>query len=448
MSPIHEMLLTTFADQAAIAIENVRLFNETKEALERQTATAEILSVVAGSQSDVQPVFDAILRRAVDLCQARLATVFHYDGTLVHLAASHGLPAESQALKDRFPMPPHEGMASGRVILSKSIVRVDDALADMNYDRSFAEAGRWRRLLGVPMLREGRVLGAIVVAWPDPGATPDHQVGLLKTFADQAAIGIEKVGLFNEIQDKSRELENANRHKSEFLANMSHELRTPLNAIIGFSEVLSEQMFGEVNEKQLEYLKDIHSSGHHLLTLINDILDLSKIEAGRMELELSCFDLGLLLENTLTLVRERATRHGLTLNLDVGDGVDEWVADQRKVKQVVINLLSNAVKFTPPGGSVTLRARHVGEGDGAEAVEVAVIDTGVGIAPEEQGLVFEEFRQASGDYLRKSEGTGLGLSLAKRFVELHGGAMHVDSEVGKGSTFAFILPHRSLDALQ
>jgi signal transduction histidine kinase len=298
------------------------------------------------------------------------------------------------------------------------------------------------------MLREGRVLGAIVVAWPDPGATPEHQVGLLKTFADQAAIGIEKVGLFNEIQDKSRELEKANRHKSEFLANMSHELRTPLNAIIGFSEVLSEQMFGEVNEKQLEYLKDIHSSGHHLLTLINDILDLSKIEAGRMELELSQFDMGLLLENSLTLVRERATRHGLTLKLDVDDGVDEWVADQRKVKQVVINLLSNAVKFTPPGGSVTLRARHVGQGNGADAVEVAVVDTGVGIAPEEQQLVFEEFRQASGDYLRKSEGTGLGLSLAKRFVELHGGAMRVESELGKGSTFAFILPHRSLDAMQ
>jgi signal transduction histidine kinase len=345
-------------------------------------------------------------------------------------------------------MPPHAGTVSGRVILSKSIVRVDDAQSDPDYDRSFAEAGHWRRLLGVPMLREGRVLGAIVVSWPEAGATPEHQVGLLKTFADQAAIGIEKVGLFNEIQDKSRELEKANRHKSEFLANMSHELRTPLNAIIGFSEVLSEQMFGEVNEKQLEYLKDIHSSGHHLLSLINDILDLSKIEAGRMELELSGFDLQLLLENTLTLVRERATRHGLTLTLDVDDGIDEWVADQRKVKQVVINLLSNAVKFTPPGGSVTLRARRVGQANGADAVEVAVIDTGVGIAPAEQSLVFEEFRQASGDYLRKSEGTGLGLSLAKRFVELHGGAMRVESEVGKGSTFAFILPQRSLDALQ
>jgi signal transduction histidine kinase len=222
---------------------------------------------------------------------------------------------------------------------------------------------------------------------------------------------------------------------------MSHELRTPLNAIIGFSEVLNEQMFGDVNDKQLEYLRDIHSSGHHLLALINDILDLSKIEAGRMELELSCFDLGALLESAQMLIRERASRHGLALALEVEPDIGEWVADERKVKQVVINLLSNAVKFTPEGGSVALRARRI-EG----AVEVAVIDTGVGIAKADQALVFEEFRQARGEHLRKSEGTGLGLSLAKRFVELHGGAMRVESAPGKGSTFAFTLPERTMDA--
>ena len=238
-----------------------------------------------------------------------------------------------------------------------------------------------------------------------------------------------------------RQAENANRNKSEFLANMSHELRTPLNAILGFSEVLKEQMFGEVNDKQLEYLGDIHSSGQHLLALINDILDLSKIEAGRMELELSRFNLEALLENALVLVRERAGRHGLTLRLDVQAGVDEWVADERKIKQVVINLLSNAVKFTPAGGSVTLRARRVD----ASGVEVAVIDTGVGIPEADQALVFEEFRQASGDHLGKSEGTGLGLSLAKRFVELHGGSIGVQSTPGQGSTFAFILPGRTTE---
>ena len=242
-----------------------------------------------------------------------------------------------------------------------------------------------------------------------------------------------------------RQIEAANRHKSEFLANMSHELRTPLNAIIGFSEVLIEKMFGEVNDKQLEYLKDIHSSGHHLLTLINDILDLSKIEAGRMELDLSSFDLGELLEGATMLVRERAGRHGLTLALDVAEGLEDWVADERKVKQVVINLLSNAVKFTPAGGSVTVRARRAA-GAGNTVAEVAVIDTGVGIAPDQQALVFEEFRQAAGDHLRKSEGTGLGLALAKRFVELHGGTIRVESAPGRGSTFAFILPQRVLEA--
>jgi signal transduction histidine kinase len=238
-----------------------------------------------------------------------------------------------------------------------------------------------------------------------------------------------------------RQVELANRNKSEFLANMSHELRTPLNAIIGFSEVLKEKMFGEVNDKQLEYLEDIYSSGQHLLALINDILDLSKIEAGRMELELSRFHLGLLLDNALMLVRERAGRHGLTLKLEVQPDIGEWVADQRKIKQIVINLLANAVKFTPAGGSVTLRANLVGQG----GIEVAVADDGVGIAEADQALVFEEFRQAGGDHLGKSEGTGLGLSLAKRFVELHGGSIRVESALGQGSTFAFTLPEHTLD---
>jgi len=222
---------------------------------------------------------------------------------------------------------------------------------------------------------------------------------------------------------------------------MSHELRTPLNAIIGFSEVLIEQMFGEVNAKQLEYLRDIHASGHHLLTLINDVLDLSKIEAGRMELQPSRFHLPELLDNSLTLVRERAANHGLRLTLDVQDGLGDWVADPRKIKQVVVNLLSNAVKFTPAGGHVTLRARRIDAG----TAEIAVIDTGVGIAPEEQAQVFEEFRQAGTDPLRKSEGTGLGLALARRFVELHGGTLRVDSAPGRGSTFAFTLPDRTLE---
>ena len=254
----------------------------------------------------------------------------------------------------------------------------------------------------------------------------------------------------DELGQLYRQIEAASRHKSEFLANMSHELRTPLNAIIGFSEVLTEQMFGELNDKQMEYLRDIHSSGHHLLTLINDVLDLSKIEAGKMELELSCVDLGQLLEHSTMLVRERAQRHGLTLALDIGEGLTEWVADERKLKQSVVNLLSNAVKFTPAGGSVMLRARHLNgfSGRAGDWAEVSVSDSGIGIKPEDQALVFEEFRQASGDVLRKGEGTGLGLALVKRFVELHGGQIALVSAPGQGSTFTITLPQHELRVLQ
>ena len=234
------------------------------------------------------------------------------------------------------------------------------------------------------------------------------------------------------------QLEAASRHKSEFLANMSHELRTPLNAVIGFSEVLQEQMFGELNDKQKEYVHDIHASGKHLLSLINDILDLSKIEAGKVELELSTFHLPSSLEGTMTLVRERATRHGIEVSLAVDDKLGEIVADERKVRQVLLNLLSNAVKFTPDGGRVDVRAELADS-----AVQIAVRDTGIGIAPEDQELIFEEFRQVGNDLFRKREGTGLGLTLARKFVSLHGGRIWVQSELGKGSTFTFTLPLRS-----
>jgi signal transduction histidine kinase len=215
---------------------------------------------------------------------------------------------------------------------------------------------------------------------------------------------------------------------------MSHELRTPLNAIIGFSEVLTERMFGELNEKQAEYLMDIYASGTHLLSLINDILDLSKIEAGRMELELTDFHLPTALDNALTLVRERAGRRGITLQATIDEGLGEVRADERKIRQVVLNLLSNAIKFTPEGGRIEVRAVPV---DGS--VEVSVSDTGVGIAAEDQEAVFEEFRQV-GTSAAKQEGTGLGLTLCRKFVELHGGRIRVQSEVDRGSTFTFTIP--------
>src|SRR6266480_4240336 len=293
----------------------------------------------------------------------------------------------------------------------------------------------YRALLSVPLLREDQILGALVVNRTAPGEFSPEVVELLKTFATQSALAIQNARLFREIEEKSRQLEVADRHKSEFLANMSHELRTPLNAVIGFSEVLLERMFGEVNGKQEEYLQDILASGRHLLSLINDILDLSKIEAGRMELELTDFHLGQAIDNAVTLVRERATRRGITLAVAVDERVGALRGDERKIKQVLLNLLSNAIKFTPEGGHVGVRAA-VADG----AAEISVSDTGVGIAPEDQEAVFEEFRQVGRDYAKKHEGTGLGLTLSRKFVELHGGKIWVKSQVGQGSTFSFTLP--------
>jgi signal transduction histidine kinase len=280
------------------------------------------------------------------------------------------------------------------------------------------------------------LIGGLTVIRKATGEFTPEVVDLLRTFATQSALAIQNARLFREIEEKGRELEAASRHKSEFLANMSHELRTPLNAIIGFSEVLAEGMFGEVNEKQIEYLNDILESGRHLLSLINDILDLSKIEAGRMELEPTDFDLPSAIDNALILVRERASRRGITLGREIDEGLGMVRADERKVKQVLLNLLSNALKFTPEGGRIDVRA-----GLYDDLAEISVSDTGVGIGPEDQEAVFEEFRQV-GTASKKVEGTGLGLALSRKFIELQGGRIWVKSQVGTGSTFTFTVPVR------
>jgi signal transduction histidine kinase len=446
-------LLKTFADQAVIAIQNARLFNETREALEQQTATAEVLRVISSSVADTAPVFDKILDSCSHLFESsEQGIVLLGNDRQLHLGAHRGSARER--LEAMFPVPLGDG-PEARALREQRVLHYPDVLRDAptgsrtQVIAAQLGAGSFSQVF-VPMRWEGQCVGYLYVTRKPPAPFTDKEIELLKTFADQAAIAIQNARLFHELDDKTRQLEAANRHKSEFLANMSHELRTPLNAIIGFSEVLTEQMFGDVNDKQMEYLQDIHSSGQHLLSLINDVLDLSKIEAGKMELDLSCFDLGLLLEHSATLVRERAQRHGLTLDIEVGTGLTEWVADARKVKQVAVNLLSNAVKFTPNGGRVSVRARHLNgvNGMAGSFAEVSVSDTGVGIAPQDQALVFEEFRQAGGDVLRKAEGTGLGLALVKRFVELHGGTVSLDSEPGQGSTFRFVLPQHEVKVLQ
>ena len=435
-------LAQVFADQAVIAIENVRLFNETREALEQQTAIAEILRVISSSPTDTQPVFDAIVKA----CQ-RL-----FDGRAVAFSVPRGSMIETVAFADdgtrgeraggfMQPWPLDRDSAAGACMLDARIVHVPDTadgVREFPRMQHLAIALGYRSGLFVPLCKDGQAIGMIGILRASVGAFSEQEIALAGTFADQAVIAIENVRLINEIQDKSRQLEVANQHKSEFLANMSHELRTPLNAIIGFSEVLLERMFGELNEKQDDYLKDIFTSGKHLLSLINDILDLSKIEAGRMELDLGDFDAAQALANAMTLVRERAQTHGIGLALEADGVVGEIRADERKFKQILLNLLSNAVKFTPDGGQVVVRATLTDAG-----VQVAVTDTGVGISAEDQLVVFDEFKQVGRHYTNKHEGTGLGLALTKRFVELHGGTLTLQSEPGVGSTFTFTIPRQA-----
>ena len=440
-------LVTTFADQAVIAIENVRLLTELQSrtgelarSVEELQALAEVSRAVS-STLDLETVLSRIIARAIELSAAHGGVIYEYDETSQPFQVRGALRLDEDLAEvlRATPICPGEGVA-GRAAALRAPVQVADVLAEQTYDvgriQSLFRRHGYRALLGVPLLFEQRILGVLVIWRREAKAFAQEVVNLLQTFANQSALAVENARLFREIEHKSRQLEVASQHKSEFLANMSHELRTPLNAIIGFSEVLSERMFGELNEKQEEYSKDIHASGQHLLSLINDILDLSKIEAGRMELELSDFHLPTALDSALTLVRERAGRRGIALQMNVDGRLGQIQADERKVRQVVLNLLSNAIKFTPEGGRIEVSATPK---DGL--IEVSVSDTGVGIAPEDQEAVFEEFRQV-GTADKKVEGTGLGLTLCRKFVELHGGRIWVKSQVGAGSTFTFTIPVR------
>jgi signal transduction histidine kinase len=441
-------LVETFADQAVIAVENVRLFKELQvrtdeltKSVKQLTALGEISRAVS-STLDLRTVLTTIATRAVELSGTAGGVIYEYDETMqeLRLTAAHRMDEELVEVLRVAPLRLGEG-ATGQAAASRTPIQATDILHGQQYGatriRSILTRLGFRSVLAVPLLLEQRIVGALTVWRQEAGDFAPETVALLQTLAAQSALAIQNARLFREIEDKSRQLEVASQHKSEFLANMSHELRTPLNAIIGFSEVLSERMFGELNEKQEEYLKDIYTSGQHLLSLINDILDLSKIEAGRMELEVADFDLPAIINNALTLVRERAGRRGIALHQAVDERLGKIRADERKIKQVLLNLLSNAIKFTPEGGWIEVQAAPVDR-----AVEVAVRDTGVGIAPEDQEAVFEEFRQVGGAD-KKAEGTGLGLALCRKFIELHGGRIWVTSAVGEGSTFTFALPvHR------
>jgi signal transduction histidine kinase len=437
-------LVKTFAGQAAIAIENVRLFKELEERTTQLTqsvgklrALGEVGQAVS-STLDLETVLSTVVSRATGLAGMDAGAIYEYDEARgeFYLHTADRLQDELVTALRAEPIRKGEG-ALGRMAMTGEPVQIRDIMTDASYQSRLREIVLrlgYRSLMAVPLMRDDRLLGGLVVYRKAPGEFDASVIDLLRTFATQSALAIQNARLFREIEEKSRELATASRHKSEFLANMSHELRTPLNAIIGFSEVLAERMFGEINDKQAEYLADILESGRHLLSLINDILNLSKIEAGRMELEPTEFNLPDAIENTLTLVRERAHRHGIALGRMVDERLGTICADERKVKQVLLNLLSNALKFTPEGGRIDVAASVTDN-----AIEISVSDTGVGIAAEDQAAVFEEFRQV-GAASKKIEGTGLGLAISRKFIELHGGKIWVKSQVGAGSTFVFTLP--------
>ena len=406
-----------------------QLERDLAEARERQTAADRVLEIIGRSASELEPVFETVLGQAVRLCGADAGLIYVLDDDVYRLAFALG---GSQAYRDYLagvPIARGPGTLVGRVGLERRTVQIPDVLADPDYEMHRArELGQFRTIVGVPMLAGEKVIGVITLWREQVAEFGDRTLALITTFAAQGAIAIQNAQLFHE-------LEVAGQHKSEFLASMSHELRTPLNAVIGFSDVLLERMFGELNERQEEYVRDIRDSGRHLLELINEILDLSKVEAGRMDLEPSAVSLPGLLEYALAMVRERAAHHGITVTLDVAPEVGVIWADELKLKQVVLNLLSNAVKFTPDGGSVDVRAEIA-----SDEAQVLVRDTGIGIDAADHERIFEAFQRGGRE--ARSEGTGLGLTLSKRIVELHGGRIWMTSRPGAGSTFGFAVPLR------
>jgi signal transduction histidine kinase len=441
-------LLRTFANQAVIAIENVRLFKELQartEALSRSVSELQALGEVGqaiSSTLDLQTVLSTIVARATQLSDTDAGVIYEYDDqreVFLPRATEH---LEAEIIETLLATPVRKGEgATGRLAEVQEPIQLPDILVAPSESRVRGALVRtgYRALLAVPLVREEHLLGALTVLRKVSGEFAPEVIELLRTFATQSALAIQNARLFREIEIKGRQLEAASQHKSQFLANMSHELRTPLNAIIGVTDLLLEDARDLNRADEIEPLERVLRAGRHLLTLINNILDLSKIEAGHMELELDDFHLSPAIDDALLLMRERAGRGGLALERHVDGRVGEIRGDERKVKQVLLNLLSNAVKFTPEGGRIDVRAALV---DGT--VEISVTDTGIGIAPEDQEVVFEEFRQV-GKAEKKAEGTGLGLALCRKFVELHGGRIWVKSQVGHGSTFTFTLPVRQRD---
>ena len=437
-------LVETFADQAAIAIDNVRLLDELRQrtdALGRSVGELRALGEVSqavNSTLDLETVLSTIVAKAVELSDTEAGAIYGYDKEAreFRLRATYGMDQELiGALTQRhigFDQPDVAQAFAQREPIQIANLK-DEARSVVN--DIILRAGYRARLLA-PLLRGEEIVGMLVIRRKTPGLFTQNAVDLIKTFAAQSALTIQNARLFHEIQDKSRQLEVASQHKSQFLANMSHELRTPLNAILGYTELIADGVYGEPSEKMVAVLKRLESNGRHLLGLINDVLDLSKIEAGQLVLELTDYSLEDIAQTVRSTLEPLAADKKLAFKVEVAAKMPAGHGDGRRLTQVLINLVGNAIKFTDAGEVVI-----TGEAtDGS--FHLSVRDTGPGISASDQAKLFQEFQQADNAITRKKGGTGLGLAISKRIIEMHGGKIWVESQVGQGSTFAFTVPVR------
>ena len=410
---------------------------ELARSVEELEALGEVSQTV-NSTLDLETVLTSIVRHAVQLSKADAGTIYEFDET-----EQVFIPRINYGLSDEFiqAMRDSKQRVGDKTVLGQSAEkRLPEQIPELvnvpNYPISYMKQTDFRALLAVPLLRKDRHVGGLVVRRKVAGKFTDSVVDLLQTIAAQSVIAIHNARLFHEIEDKGREIEIANKHKSEFLANMSHELRTPLNAILGYTELIIDNIYGDVPEKIQEVLERVEKNGRHLLNLINDVLDLSKIEAGRLTLSLNEYSMQDIIQTVFTSVEALAAEKNLNLKVKIPGILETGKGDEQRIAQVILNLLGNAIKFTEQG-EVDVEATVSNE-----SFLVSVTDTGPGLSETDQKKIFEEFRQADGSSTRVKGGTGLGLSISKKIVEMHGGRIWVDSSLGKGSTFSFTLPIR------
>jgi signal transduction histidine kinase len=431
-------LVSGFASQAAIAIENARLLNELREALQQQTATADVLKVISRSTFDLQTVLDTLVHSAARLCEADNSYLFRREGERYVWSASYGFSAEYLDYMSNRQLTAERGTATGRAAHDGKVVHIPDVFEDTEYTWwESQKVGHFRAVLAVPLLREGQPIGVLGLTRSSPKPFTDKQIELVTTFADQAVIAIENVRLFDEIQDKNRQLQLASENKSQFVSGVSHELRTPLNAIIGLTEMMVTNATRFGTEKALEPLKRVNAAGTHLLGLINQVLDLSKIEAGKLELNPESVSLAPLIDEVIGTAGQLAEKNKNRLVVEAEKNLGAVTIDPMRLRQILLNLLSNACKFTKQG-EVKLKAGRAA--NGGDWIELAVSDTGIGMTPEQQAKLFAEFTQADSLTARKFGGTGLGLAISRRLARMMGGDVTVASEPGKGSVFTVRLP--------